>query len=178
MRDTNVRDVLHDLSPPCHRLAVHRSVRILMHIVLIFEIDYREKFARGGIIRSVQPAGMSEVTVFCSIICQLADHVLEFDAHFLETRAEHSKRVVRDDTKQDGTHLCVRSFGLQALLIRENRSHATWDYVLHSRVWDEPRCGACCVDGFVTKEEDDWEDGDDVAIGKQCISYCLQDCSD
>lgn len=50
VRDTNVRDILDDLSPPCHRLAVHRPVRILMHIVLVFEIDYCEKFARGGII--------------------------------------------------------------------------------------------------------------------------------
>jgi hypothetical protein len=178
VRNANVRDILHDLSPPCHRLAVHRSVRILMHIVLVFEIDYRKELARGGIIRSVQPTGMSEVAVSCSIVCQLADHVVEFDAHFLETRSEHTERVVRDDTKQNGAHLCVRSFALQALLIRENRSYATWDYVLHSWVWDEPHCGACCVDGFVTEEEDDWEDGDDIAIGKQCICYGLQDSSD
>lgn len=121
---------------------------------------------------------MSEVSVSCSIVCQLANHVVEFDTDFLETGAEHAERVVRDDTEQDGTHLRVRSFGLQALFIRENRSYATWDYVPHPRVRDEPRCGACCVDGFVTEEEDDWEDGDDVAIGKQCICYSLQDCSD
>lgn len=140
-----------------------------MQIVLVFKVHDGEELARRGVVRRIKPGRMAKIPVSGRVVCELADHVVEFLADFLEAWAEHAERVVRDHAEQDGAHFRVGGFALLALLVRENGRRAAWDDIVHARVGEDAGGFERCVGDFVAEEKENGENGDDVAVGEDGV---------